>query len=61
MKQLRKIQELERQIAGLPIGYSLKEDDQRAKSDTTISGTENRKSTANIFEMERDGGIRVTN
>lgn len=52
LKQLEKIQELERQITGLPIGYISKK---------TINGkvryyhqwTENRKSTANIFEMER--------
>ena len=50
LKRQEKIQELERQIAGLPIGYISKK---------TINGkvryyhqwTE--KSTANIFEMER--------
>ena len=45
LKQLEKIQELERQIAGLPIGYISKK---------TINGkVRTEKSTANIFEMER--------
>ena len=52
LKQLEKIQELERQIAGLPIGTSQRRRS-TAKSDTTISGQRTEKSTANIFEMER--------
>ena len=60
LKQLEKIQELERQIAGLPIGYISKK---------TINGkvryyhqwTEEQKKAQPISSRWRDGGIAGTN